>query len=147
MFHDGPEQLVVFCLGTERFAVALSVLEEVIDMPEVQRVPDAPNGVMGVASVRGTLVTVYDPAAMLNVVAQPTGAALLFRHDGRRVALAVDDVQDAIIVDRTELRSSPGVGNDGVLIGVIRRADTLIAVIDANALVDTVLVVREGEPR
>lgn len=148
MFRDGVARLLVFRLGAERFALTLSAVDEAIELPALQRVPDSPAAILGVASLRGSLVTVYDPRALLNISAALDGAALVFRHDGRCVALAVDDVYDAITVEEHEVRPAPGVGSgDGILIGVIRRDEELIAVLDVTALLDAAIAVSEGEPR
>jgi purine-binding chemotaxis protein CheW len=146
MFRDGSARLLVFRVGPERFAVSLESVDEVIDAPAVQRVPDSPSAVLGVYALRGALVTVYDPRPLLNVDAALGGAALLFRRDGRRVALAIDDVFDAITVDEGELRPAPGAtAADGILLGVLRRGTDLVAVLDANALLDAACVVGQGE--
>ena len=42
MFRDGAERFLVFGIGAERFAVPLSAVDEVIDAPSVQRIPDSP---------------------------------------------------------------------------------------------------------
>ena len=146
MFRDGIARLLVFQLGAERFAVALETVQEVIDAPVIQPLPDASPTVRGITAVRGALIMVYDPRPLLNVDARLDGAALLFARGDRRVALAVDDVFDAIVVNEGELRCAPGVSAaDGILVGVIRRGSELIAVIDANALIDAATVVSEGE--
>ena len=146
MFRDGIARLLVFQLGAERFAVALEAVDEVIDAPAVQPLPDASPDIRGIATLPGGLVTVYDPRRLLNTGAGIDGAALLFRRDDRRVALAVDEVCDALVVNEHELLGVPGGnGSDTMLIGVIRRGNELIAVLSANALLDAVTVVGQGE--
>jgi purine-binding chemotaxis protein CheW len=146
MFRDGIARLLVFRLGAERFAVDLASVDEVIDAPTSKRLPDAPPNVLGLASIRGELVSVYDPRPVLHVGDSLEGAALLFVREDRRVALAIDDVFDAIVVDASELQSAPGVeASDRVLVGVVRREGSLIAVLDAGALLDAATAVTEGE--
>lgn len=139
MFSDGAERLLVFGVGAERFAVALSAVDEVIDAPELIRLPDSARTVLGMTSVRGALVTIYDPRPLLNVTGGVDDAALLFTRGGKRVGLAVHALHDTIVVESTEIRSAPGGGVDGSdksLIGVVRRGADLIAVLDAAALLD-----------
>ena len=45
MFRDGAERFLVFGIGAERFAVQLIAVDEVIEAPPVQRIPDAPRAV------------------------------------------------------------------------------------------------------
>jgi purine-binding chemotaxis protein CheW len=139
VFSDGSERLLVFGVGAERFAVALSAVDEVIDAPELIRLPDSARTVLGMTSVRGALVTIYDPRPLLNVTGGVDDAALLFTRAGKRVGLAVHALHDTIVVEPTEIRSAPGGGADGSdksLIGVVRRGADLIAVLDADALLD-----------
>jgi purine-binding chemotaxis protein CheW len=135
MFRDGAARLLVFRVGAERFAIALASVDEVVDAPAVQRLPDSSRLVLGVATIRDALVTVYDPRPILNVNGSADGAALLFVRENRRIALAIDDVFDAITVEENEVRPAPSAGTtDGILLGVIRRDRDLIAVLDADAL-------------
>jgi chemotaxis signal transduction protein len=144
MFRDGPERLLVFRVGPERFALALTAVDEVIDAPSVQPLPDSAATVRGFAALRGELVSIFDPRPLLNVGGDAHGAVLLFERDGRRIGLAIDDVYDAITVEEADLRSVPGSeAADGVLVGVVRRGSDLVAVLDAKALLDRVTM--EGE--
>ena len=141
MFRDGSARLLVFRVGSERFAVDLVLVDEVIDTPSVQPIPDAPEGVHGVATVRGELVTIYDPRVVLHVEGRVDGTALLFARNGRRVALLVDDVYDATTIAEEEVLRPPGGASaaaDGILVGLIRRDGELIALLDADALLDAV---------
>lgn len=152
MFRDGPERFLVFAVGNERFAVALSAVEEVIDVPPVQPLPDAPRAMLGIATLRGALVTLYDPHPLLNVEGTTRDAALLFtRRAGegdvdRRVGLVIDALFDPILVEPSDVRSAPGAGaSDRVLVGLVRRDSELIAILDAEALLDAAMGVASSE--
>ncbi len=156
MFRDGVARVLVFRIGGERFAVSLPAVDEVIESPHLQRMPDAPDHVRGVTTLRGDLLSVYDPVALLGAVGgatraagEETGATLVFsRHGaGHRVGLAVDDVYDALTIGESELQGVPGSdGADGALVGLVRRGSELIGVLDVNALLDGVLAT-PGEGR
>jgi purine-binding chemotaxis protein CheW len=146
MFRDGVVRLLVFRVGDERFAVPLSDVDEVVEAQPVQRVPDSPPTVLGVASIRGALLTVYDPRPVLMVDGSVDAAMLLFVRGGRRVALAIDDVFDPVMVSERELLPTPsGAESDGIVIGVVRRESTLTAVLDTDALFRAAIDGPEGE--
>jgi len=158
MFRDGVARVLVFRVGGERFAVSLPAVAEVVESPELQRMPDAPEHVRGVATLRGELLSVYDPLALLGVSgrsggapsvdareAAAVGATLVFRAGGHRVGLAVDDVYDTITIAESELRGVPGSdGSDGALVGLVLRGSELIGVLDVPALLDGVLATSPG---
>ena len=155
MFRDGTARVLVFRIGGERFAVSLPAVAEVIESPELQRMPDAPERVRGVATLRGDLLSVYDPLALLGAPSvagralhhDNPGATLVFNGAGsHRVGLAVDDVYDAITIAESELRGVPGSdGADGALRGLVLRGSELIGVLDVNALLDGVFAASAGE--
>jgi purine-binding chemotaxis protein CheW len=148
MFRDGAARLLVFRVGSERFGLSISDVDEVMDAQVVHRLPDAPATVLGVASIRGELITVYDPRPLLRAggPASLNAAMLVFVRGDRRVALAIDDVFDPVVVAAHELLAMPsGTDSDGILIGVIRRESELIAVCDTGALLDAAMEVPEGE--
>lgn len=146
MFRDGVARLLVFRVGTERFGVPLSDVDEVIDGQSVQRIPDAGPTVLGVTSLRDMLLTVYDPRPLLSVDGRVDAALLLFVRGDRRVAMAIDDVFDPLVVADHELLPPPsGTDHDGIVIGVIRRESNLITVLDTTALLDAAMEAPQGE--
>jgi chemotaxis signal transduction protein len=126
----------MFRVGSERFAVELVCVEEAIDLPEVHHVPEMPPAMLGVITVRGVLTPVYRPDSSLGVPVAGKGAALIFRVERGRFALAIDDVDDVLTLDLAMLRDAPGVeGADSVVLGVARNGGLLVALVDSEALV------------
>ena len=133
----GVEDVLTFHVGTERFATALAAVEEAVEQPDVYRVPEMPATMLGVFSLRGRLIPVCSPVRPLGVPLEgPISTVLLMRAGPRRVGIAVDDVDDVIALDLATVRAAPGVEDaDGVLLGVVRHASNLIAIVDPDAIV------------
>jgi purine-binding chemotaxis protein CheW len=133
----GPAEKLVFRVGRELFAVPIADVEEAVDLEGVQPVAGARGSLLGVFPYRGALVPLYSVANALNVGAEGPGTALLVRRGaGDWLALAVDDVLDALVVDPSQLRPlADGGGSDRVVTGVTRVGAELIAVVDLHALV------------
>jgi purine-binding chemotaxis protein CheW len=130
--------MLVFRVGGERFALPLEAVDEVIDLPPVQSLPDSSNRVLGVATLRGALVSVLDPRTILHVGADTYDMVLLFGVGSHRVGLAIEDVYDPIVVEPGDVRPAPGVdASDGLLLGVVRCGADLIGVLDGGALTRT----------
>jgi chemotaxis signal transduction protein len=127
----------MFRIGTERFAVELSSVEEAIDLPDVHHVPEMPPAMVGVITVRGALTPVFTPDDALGVRVEHRSAALIFRSPRGRFALAIDDVDDVMTLDLAQLRDAPGVdGSDPVVLGVARSDASIVALVDAEALIE-----------
>jgi chemotaxis signal transduction protein len=134
--RSGVAELLMFRIGRERFAVELLCVEEAIDLPEVHHVPEMPPAMLGVITVRGSLTPVFTPQEALGVPVEGMGAALIFRSNRGRFALAIDDVDDVMTLDLAQLRDAPGIdSSDAVVLGVTRNGDGIVALVDADALV------------
>ncbi len=86
---------VVFRLGAHRLTVAITEVEEILPMPQLTPVPGAKDWLLGMANVRGNLVTVVDVGWFLAGTRTPVTARtrlLLTRLQGRHVGLIVDEV-------------------------------------------------------
>ena len=130
------EEMLMFRLGDERFAVELLAVEEVIDLPVIHHVPEMPPAMLGVVTVRGFLTPVYSPHTALGVPLAMKQAVLIFRRGRSRVGILIDDVEDAVSLDLGELRSAPSEHEiDNVVLGVVRHAGVLVAIVDADALI------------
>lgn len=128
--------VLVFRIGSERFAVELLEVEEVIDLPVIHFVPEMPPAMLGVVAVRGTLTPVFTPHVALGLAVESTEALLIFRRAVGRVGVLINDVEDTISVDLRELRRAPDSdGDDTVVLGVIRHDGNIFAVVDTDALI------------
>lgn len=145
--REGIVELLVFRVAGELFAVELSAVEEAMDCPPSRALPEMPASMRGVFMLRQAPVALYAPNSLLGLEPHEAQTVLVFRPgaNGRRTALAIDDVDDVLVHDLAALRDAPGTdAADGILVGVARRGRDLIGLLDAEALLaacrsDTVL--------
>jgi purine-binding chemotaxis protein CheW len=132
----GVAQLLVFRIARELFAVELITAEEALDMPPLHRLPEMPSSMLGVFTLRGALVSVFEPQTVLGINCDRATTAVVFCGGNRRVAIATDDVDDVVTVDLRMVRDAPGTRTKAdALLGIVHRASDLIALLDADALV------------
>lgn len=146
---DTLSQMLLFTVGGELFAIALGACEEVLEWPGAERVSGMPPSALGVFPLRGQLMGLYSPERALRVErAGQDGVALVIHAMGKRIALALDDVDEVIAVDMEKLkRPSPREAADGILLGIARHGDALVAVVDVEALVAACTNTMAGESR
>jgi chemotaxis signal transduction protein len=144
---DASTLMLLFRVGGELFAMALSSSEEVLEWPGVERVAGMSQSALGVFPLRGGLVSVYSPERALRVRREEeAGVLLIIRARGRRIALALDDVEEVIQVELGSLkRPSPREAADGLLLGIARHGDSLVAVVDVEALAAACIDPQAGE--
>ena len=147
MSRDDPARVLVFRMGHERFGIPLSDVHEVLDAQPIQRVPDATDTVLGVTSIRGALTTVYDVRSLLSSGGTVDGALLVFDRGDRRIAIAIDDVFDATLVESGEMLPVPRrAASDGLLSGMLRRGSDLVAVLDTDAFLTAAISGQGDDP-
>lgn len=138
---DVPEltEVLLFRLGGERFAAALAAIDEAVDLPVLHSIPESPRELLGVFELRGRLIPLYSAARALRVTELVTvpACAFVLSHEGARLGIAVDALDDAITLPAAALRDAPGAeteGGDGVLLGVAHVPDGVVTVVSATAL-------------
>lgn len=95
---DTTNELLVFRVGAERFAMSVEAVEGISVMPPIAPLPAMARNQLGVCDLRGSLIPVYSPAAALNVRLGEPAVAIIARAGrtrmtpGRRVVIAVDEV-------------------------------------------------------
>lgn len=144
---DEMAQMLIFRLGGELFAMELAASEEVLEWPVIERLSGMSGSALGVFMLRGQLMSVYSPERALGVRREEeAGVVLVIHARGRRVALALDDVEEVIGVDLRDVkRPSPRDAADGILVGIARYGDALVALVDVEALAAACMDSQAGE--
>jgi purine-binding chemotaxis protein CheW len=132
--RTGHIDVLLFRVGRELFALELIEVEEALDLPELNALPEMVHGMLGIFSLRSALLPAYAPTELLGVIADAPATALVLRGRERRVALAVDDVEDVATVSLAELRNPPVAEGDGLVLGVFRHGTKLVAMLEAETL-------------
>jgi purine-binding chemotaxis protein CheW len=88
--------VIVFSIGSTRYAIELRWVREVVTLGFVTEVPTAPAAIGGLCNLHGTILPVLDTAALLGQSAGPPArqgdGALVLESEGTVCALRVDQV-------------------------------------------------------
>jgi purine-binding chemotaxis protein CheW len=138
-------QLVVFCLGEQRYALPLATVEHVVHAVFVTPLPGAPDIVLGVIDVAGTIVPVLDIRRRFLLPQReidPAQQFVIARTAGRRVALVVDQVEEVIEVPRSAVVDADRIVQGAVQVtGVVQCNNGLVLIHDLERFLS------EGESR
>ncbi len=89
------QQIMVFWLDQERFALPLAAVTEVLPAASIAPVPGAPPIVAGVMQIRGEIRPVLQLKELLGAAGTGAGETIiLVRHRGREVGLRVGSVEE-----------------------------------------------------
>lgn len=138
----GLHEFLSFRLADESYVVELALVREISSPPALTKVPRAPVGVMGVCSVRGLLVTVFDLRYRLRVPLSPQSrtSRILLTSAGAEdelVGLFVDEVKHVIRLEGSEIeppQSALGIEAPDYVIGVGRKQGDVFVVLNLVGL-------------
>jgi purine-binding chemotaxis protein CheW len=134
--------IVGFQVGRETYGVPITSLHEIVRVPEITAVPDAPDFMEGVISLRGKIVSVIDLRKRLGekkVTSSRKNRILVVEHNGRLAGLIVDSASEVLKVPATDVEPSPTATQEGGLncvTGLGKCKGRLIVLLDMNKLLD-----------
>jgi purine-binding chemotaxis protein CheW len=119
----GDQLEVVFCtVGSEVFAIPVEHLREIVLLPSITKVPSCPSWILGIAHIRGSLLSVIDLGQVCRAKGEshPEHVAVIHTPHGP-LGLTVDSVLSSKMIalskltvpdDRSDRRASLGVTPD-----------------------------------
>lgn len=133
-------QIIIFTLGTVRYAIEVSNVKEVVRSPEFTRVPGLPEWVLGVTNLHGDIVSAVDLPLFLNISDQVSSLAayLVVAQAGNQLIGLVVDRIDIIYTFPAEQVISPPFKIAPELVpyirGAIERQNEFIRFLDCESL-------------
>lgn len=139
---DDDEQLVVFRLGNEEFAVPIHSVQEIVRVPEqLIRVPQTPDFVEGVINLRGSVLPVVDLRTRLHlprIERQDRQRIMVFTLASVRTGFIVDQVSEVLKVAKNIIDATPQMSqsNPGLLVRIanIQKHKRLVQLIEPELL-------------
>jgi purine-binding chemotaxis protein CheW len=132
--------IVGFQVGRETYGVPITSLHEIVRVPEITAVPDAPEYMEGVINLRGKIVSVID---LRKRFGEKLGAGgrrnriLVVEHAGRLSGLIVDSASEVLKIPLEEVEPPPAVFQDGGLncvTGLAKYKGRLIVLLEMSKL-------------
>ncbi len=103
-------QLVVFSIGKELYGVGIEAVHEIVKVPDITEVPDAPAFLQGVINLRGKIVPVVDLRKRMRLEGKEktkSSRVLITENDGRLIGLLVDAVSEVLKVPPESVEAPP----------------------------------------
>ena len=142
---EAPEdfaELLTFAIGKETYAVDIEHVVEIVPPRSVTRIPNADSSIVGILSLRGTIVTIIDVRRLLKQeesAVTPDTRVVVTERDGDYLGFTVDRVLRVVKIPAGEIDPQPVAHSseqDESVRGVFRHAETLTILLDLNKLLD-----------
>lgn len=137
-------QYMTFKLGDELFAIDVAKVREVLEVPQITRVPTAPKYMRGVVNVRGQSIPVVDLRTRfgLPMEAETVQSRIIVMEldlDGQVAVLGgmADSVHEVIELEPGNINPPPRIAmrwRSEFIQGMGKRGDDFIILLDFNAV-------------
>ncbi|HXY15235.1 MAG TPA: chemotaxis protein CheW [Terriglobales bacterium] len=132
--------IVGFRVGRETYGVPITALHEIVRVPEITAVPDAPDYMEGVINLRGKIVSVLDLRKRFGetqVTPSRRNRILVLEHNGRLSGLIVDSASEVLKIPESDVEPPPTEFLEGGLncvTGLGKHQGRLIVLLDMAKL-------------
>ena len=137
---EKDHQVVGFRIGNETYGVRIGSVREIVRVPEITIVPNAPEAIEGVINLRGRIIPVMDLRKRFgNVSVQPDkkNRILVVELESRLLGLIVSSASEVLKIPPSEIEP-PGTvfaeGESSYVTGVGKLKGRLIILLDIARL-------------
>ena len=134
--------IVGFQVGRETYGVPITSLHEIVRVPEITAVPDAPDYMEGVINLRGKIVSVIDLRKRLGekkIASTRRNRILVVENNGKLAGLIVDSASEVLKIPAEDVEASPTSlqeGRSNCVTGLGKYKGRLIVLLDMTRLLD-----------
>ncbi|EDP59182.1 chemotaxis protein CheW [Vibrio sp. AND4] len=138
--NDEVLQWVTFQLEEETYGINVMQVREVLRYTEIAPVPGAPDYVLGIINLRGSVVTVIDTRSRFGLMAgevTDNTRIIVIESEHQVIGILVDSVAEVVYLRSSEIDTTPSVGTEEsakFIQGVSNRDGKLLILVDLNKL-------------
>jgi purine-binding chemotaxis protein CheW len=132
----------VFEAGESLFGIDSARIEEIVRVPAITPVRGSSDYVLGIANLRGRIVTVLDVSARLGLGAAGIGEdarILVASSGGESIGILVRRLRDVMEVERSDLRAlagEVGAAREDLFLGVFDAQGRMTALLDPDKILE-----------
>jgi purine-binding chemotaxis protein CheW len=129
------QQLVVFSLGAEEYALPIAAVSEIIRFSEPRSVASEVAWIRGVIGLRGKIIPIFDLAARLELPGGDSepGKIVILETGADQVGVMVDEVEEVLTVESDQLEPVPTANTDSIE-AIAKIDDRLVILLNSEGL-------------
>jgi purine-binding chemotaxis protein CheW len=135
MSDTTSQQLVVFSLGSEEYALPIGSVHEIIRFTEPRTVASEAAWIRGVIGLRGKIIPIFDLAARmeLEIAESEAGKIVIVESGTGQVGIMVDEVEEVLTVSSDQLEDVPSANTDSIE-AIAKIEDRLVILLNPEGL-------------
>ena len=148
--NGNSEQLIVFKLGNEEYALPIDQIKEVVLTPRISKIPQTPDYIKGVANIRGNVISILDLEERFGLLTsagngkagddeveaeESSNYTLVIESEEYKIGILVKEVPNTLSVNPAEIDSTSNIVqhsslDENAINGIVKLEDRMIILID-----------------
>ncbi len=144
--QDDPDteanmEFVTFQAGGQSFSLNIVHVREIRRWSAVTPLPHAPDGVLGVMNLRGSVIPIYDLAARFGLGTtpdHPRNVVVVAQAGNQTIGVLVEMVSEILSVPQGDIQDTPDIRSETTkssIAGIIPTDDGMTRVIDLDSVI------------
>jgi len=138
---------IFFSLNHQKFAVDIENIGGVTEFEEITEIPNKPDYIEGIISLRGEIVTILNLQNIFNIEkSEPTESSrfILIQHKNSTYGLIVDEVTRVQVIGADDINPMDSLIrslDESYYIGIANVSDELVTIIDVGMIIEKAKIV------
>ncbi|NLF42918.1 MAG: chemotaxis protein CheW [Bacteroidales bacterium] len=145
--ENKQDSYLSFKIGEESFATNVSKVLEILELPKITKIPNAPDYMLGVINLRSKVLPVLDTRIKFGL--QPGDVTvntsiivlnLVFEGESLTLGALVDAVDEVLELNTSDIEAVPSIGSGyrlDYLSGMVKSNEKFIMLLDVDKLFST----------
>jgi purine-binding chemotaxis protein CheW len=133
MSETSAQQLVVFSLGSEEYALPIGSVHEIIRFTEPRTVASDAAWIRGVIGLRGKIIPIFDLASRMGLEHSAPDKIVIVESAAGQVGVMVDEVEEVLTVTSDQLEGVPAANSESIQ-AIAKIDDRLVILLDPEGL-------------
>nr|WP_280996296.1 chemotaxis protein CheW [Marinitoga okinawensis] len=130
LINENLVQILKFKLGNEIMAIPVENVKEIVKNPEIYSIPDMPDFVKGVTSLRGEIIQIIDLNKLFQKDNLNLRELIIIEIYGIKFGLHVEEVRNIVNVSIDEINKLPITNKNSKVMGVINLDSEIVSLLD-----------------
>lgn len=136
---NDAKQYIVVKLDNEQYGIDISLIDNIVRMQQITRVPMAQSFFSGVINLRGEIIPVLNLGLLFGLPSKDetssTRIIIIKPENNAKVGVLVDEVREVVTLDDENIEKA-GYDEQGInLIGVGKYKDSLISLLNVQEVI------------
>jgi chemotaxis protein CheZ len=128
-------QYVGFKMNDNEYTIPILKVQEIINLPPITKLPQAPHGIEGITNLRGRVIPVVDLKRIMGLEGVSGEKVIVVSNGKITFGILVDSITGVISIEDEEIEASSDFNTSDVVSGIAKKDDKLLVLLDTKKLI------------